>query len=279
MIKMATYQLNCTEKLNDDYVLFLKSSKSNDYQILTNINDNSFFFTQEKMTEIESNISNLKCIDYCNFDSGGHIKIYEINNSNEDFKNIKLNIVNMNMNIKNLCEFCFEHINNCFEKRGNINTEFYYYTLNKFFDSEKHTHNIYRYRKYTSKESKKKLINEIINIAKEVFFRLQKYCYSERIFQNAMELEFRNRGIFYETEAICNVEYKGCNIGFDRCDLIVEKCIIVELKSISKTFFKESDKEVMQLRRYLRDMKLSDGIVINFPIQYENDGIVKYVIS
>ena len=83
--------------------------------------------------------------------------------------------------------------------------------------------------------------------------------------------------IFYETEKIYTVKYKGVDIGFNRCDLIVEKCIVVELKAVSKVLFKETDKEVVQLKRYLKDLELENGVVINFPPASCSDDISYYI--
>lgn len=104
-------------------------------------------------------------------------------------------------------------------------------------------------------------------LAKEVFALLGP-GHSERIYQNAMLAELRNNGIHYDTEVLYPVAYKNYSVGFFRCDIIIEMGgtkMILELKSVSKPYFKSSDPEYVQLQKYLRTTGIAHGMLINFP--------------
>lgn len=79
-----------------------------------------------------------------------------------------------------------------------------------------------------------------------------------------------------ESEVIVPIYYKGYNCGNSRCDIILNDSIILELKSLSKSTFMQTDSEVKQLNNYLNDCKLTCGLLINFS---RNDGVILYYIN
>jgi GxxExxY protein len=103
-------------------------------------------------------------------------------------------------------------------------------------------------------------MEQIKNFAIEVFSTLGA-GFSERIYHNAMEIQFRKHGISYETEKVINVMFDGYSCGVVRADLIVDKSIVVELKQVSK--IKQEHKT--QCEMYMNLLGLKNGIVINFP--------------
>ena len=57
----------------------------------------------------------------------------------------------------------------------------------------------------------------------------------ERVYQDALELEFQERGIPYEREKNIQVMYKGKTLGEPyRADFVCYDKIIVELKAVEK---------------------------------------------
>jgi len=84
--------------------------------------------------------------------------------------------------------------------------------------------------------------------------------YSEKIYEEAVAKEFRNRKIRYERQKLIEVNYKGEKIGEYRLDMVVDKKIILELKAISElnNIFKS------QLLSYLKATGLKLGIVVKF---------------
>ena len=82
----------------------------------------------------------------------------------------------------------------------------------------------------------------------------------ESIYENAVSLELKNRGINFEKQKEIKVYYDGQEIGLHRLDLVVENEIIVELKTI-KEF---EDIHLAQLMSYLKAANLKIGLLLNF---------------
>ena len=105
-----------------------------------------------------------------------------------------------------------------------------------------------------------KLIDEVKSCAIEVYKALGA-GYDEKIYQEAMAVEFRRRKIPYEVERDVEVFYKGDKVGIHRLDFIVMEKLVVELKSATRT----SKSHIAQTASYLRTLKMSKGLLINFP--------------
>ena len=103
-------------------------------------------------------------------------------------------------------------------------------------------------------------MNEIRKIAVHVFAKLGP-GYSERVYQNAMEVGLRIAHIPYERERTVNIYYNECVVGTIRADLIVGSDIVVELKSTKSL----NSNHRIQLSRYLSDLNCQHGLLINFP--------------
>jgi len=56
------------------------------------------------------------------------------------------------------------------------------------------------------------------------------YGFLEKVYQRAMQVELRSRGLRVTTEAEIRVNYKGVEVGVFRADLWVEDRVIVEIK-------------------------------------------------
>lgn len=89
--------------------------------------------------------------------------------------------------------------------------------------------------------------------------------FSEHIYQQAMSVEFNERGIKYSIEPQILIYYKDVNIGFNRGDFIIsfnDKKYIIELKALIGN---PSEIDKLQLKNYLKWTKISTGFLINFP--------------
>jgi len=104
------------------------------------------------------------------------------------------------------------------------------------------------------------LIKEIKNAATEIYKELGA-GYNEEIYEEAIAVELRQRKIAYEVERNTEIFYKGNKVGIHRLDFILEEKLVVELKaqvSITKS-------HIGQTRAYLKTLKLTEGLMINFP--------------
>ncbi|HUY92392.1 MAG TPA: GxxExxY protein [Pirellulales bacterium] len=73
------------------------------------------------------------------------------------------------------------------------------------------------------------ITEEIIGAAFEVYNVLG-YGFLEKVYQRAMQVELRARGLTAEIEAEIRVNYKGVEVGFYKADLWVNGLVLVELK-------------------------------------------------
>ncbi len=112
--------------------------------------------------------------------------------------------------------------------------------------------------------------NEEKVVYKELSFKIIEACfevhnilgpgYSEKIYEEALSKELRNRDIGYERQKLVEVYYKGEKIGEYRLDLVVENKIILELKAVSEL----SNIFEAQLLSYLKAAGMKLGILVNF---------------
>jgi GxxExxY protein len=58
--------------------------------------------------------------------------------------------------------------------------------------------------------------------------------FPEIIYQRALEVELKNRGIAFKAEQELPVYYEGVLLGKRRLDLLVEDKVLVELKAVSE---------------------------------------------
>src|SRR3982750_1410795 len=75
----------------------------------------------------------------------------------------------------------------------------------------------------------KDITEQIIGAAFEVY-RLLGYGFLEKVYQRAMQVELRLRGLKAEIESRIKVHYKDCIVGDYCADLFVNDVVIVELK-------------------------------------------------
>lgn len=83
----------------------------------------------------------------------------------------------------------------------------------------------------------------------------------ERVYQDALEIEFQERGIPYEREKEIRIMYKGRPLGDPyRADFVCYGKIIVELKAVNET----TGVHRAQILNYLKATKMKLGILANF---------------
>lgn len=90
--------------------------------------------------------------------------------------------------------------------------------------------------------------------------------YKENIYQFALYVELNLCGYLVQTEVMIPVYYKGVYIGFERADIVLYDKMgnieyILELKSQNSRL---ASKEIMQLRKYLKNTGCKSGLLVNF---------------
>ena len=98
--------------------------------------------------------------------------------------------------------------------------------------------------------------------------------YRENIYQFALYIELNLNGYLVQTEVMIPIYYKGVYVGFERADIVIYNQegkiqYILELKSQNSRL---ASKEIMQLRKYLKNTGCEMGILVKF---YESLEIIK----
>ena len=112
------------------------------------------------------------------------------------------------------------------------------------------------------KEESYAIRGAIIEVSKELG------CgYLERVYQDALEVEFRLRNIPYEREKTIQITYKGKPLGEPyRADFVCYGKIIVELKAVEEL----TSKHRAQVLNYLNATKMKLGMLVNFGEEFTN---------
>lgn len=103
------------------------------------------------------------------------------------------------------------------------------------------------------------LTGRIIGAAYAVFHALG-HGSLESVYENAMVVELRSRGIRVEKQQDIKVYYNGHAVGDFTADLFVEDAVIVELKAV-RTFHESHE---VQLVNYLKATGINVGLLLNF---------------
>lgn len=105
----------------------------------------------------------------------------------------------------------------------------------------------------------KELTDKLIKAYYDVY-NILGYGFLEKVYQNAMFLELKERGFYVEAQKQIKVHFKGLYVGEYYADLIINNKIIVELKA-SEYLVKEHE---AQLINYLRATNIEVGLLFNF---------------
>jgi len=97
----------------------------------------------------------------------------------------------------------------------------------------------------------------------------------ERVYEEALCIEFDLRKIPFTRQSGVDISYKGRPVGQGKLDLLVGDRLIVELKAVEKLAPIHS----AQMISYLRMTKRNLGLLINFNVPMVKDGIKRIVLS
>jgi GxxExxY protein len=110
-------------------------------------------------------------------------------------------------------------------------------------------------------EALDRLAHAVIGAAIEVH-RVLGPGYLESVYQEAMEVELRLRGIAFERQVVFAVDYKGTRVGEGRIDRLVQERLVVELKTADALV----SIHTAQALSYLRALDLSIALLINLKV-------------
>ena len=105
----------------------------------------------------------------------------------------------------------------------------------------------------------KDITEEIISAYYYVYNELG-YGFLEKVYENAMLIELKNRGFKVESQKIIKVHFKDSIVGEYFADIIVEDKIILELKSCEAL----APEHEVQLFNYLKATDIEVGLQFNF---------------
>ncbi len=108
------------------------------------------------------------------------------------------------------------------------------------------------------------ITEEIIGGFYEVYRNLG-YGFLEKVYENALKIEFDRLGLKYTNQCPIKVAYKGNIIGDYVADFIIEDKIIVEIKATKGL----SSVDEVQLVNYLAATSIDVGLLFNFGISPE----------
>lgn len=105
----------------------------------------------------------------------------------------------------------------------------------------------------------KDLTDIILKTFYEVYNELG-YGFLENVYQNALLIELRNKGLHVVPQKRIKVYYKGDEVGDYYADLIVEEKVVLELKAVE--YIVEQFEN--QILNYLRGTDCEVGLLLNF---------------
>jgi len=82
----------------------------------------------------------------------------------------------------------------------------------------------------------------------------------EAVYENALCVELRREGIYFEQQKPVNVIYREVVVGFYVVDLVVENQLIIELKALSQL----NRQHEAQVMNYLKATGISVALLLNF---------------
>lgn len=96
----------------------------------------------------------------------------------------------------------------------------------------------------------------------------------ESIYEKALAIELRERGVVVQRQVAIDVSYKGQPLGLGfRADLVVSDLVLIELKSVERI----TAAHRKQIQSYLSLMDLKLGYLLNFGAPLMRKGITRCV--
>ena len=86
------------------------------------------------------------------------------------------------------------------------------------------------------------------------------YGFLEKVYENALMIEFKKQSIPAISQSPVRVLYEGCIIGEYFADIVVDNKVLVEIKA-TKYLVKENE---AQLLNYLKATDIEVGLLLNF---------------
>lgn len=118
------------------------------------------------------------------------------------------------------------------------------------------------------------LVERVIGAAIEVHRALGP-GYLEKVYEEALAVEFRLQEIPFERQYPVSVIYKGHPCGEGKLDFLVGGVLVVELKTVEQ--FAEIHRA--QVISYLKVTGLDLGLLINFHVPILKDGVKRVIRS
>ncbi len=103
------------------------------------------------------------------------------------------------------------------------------------------------------------LSEEIIGAFFKVYNTLG-YGFAEKVYENALAIELRKRGLKVQPQRGIVVYYEGEVIGEYVADMIVDELILLELKAVRQPL----EEHEAQLLNYLKATMIEVGLLLNF---------------
>jgi len=97
----------------------------------------------------------------------------------------------------------------------------------------------------------------------------------ESVYEEALCRELELRGMRYERQKGITVNYKGFEIKSQRVDLLVEECLVIEIKAVKEI----EDVFIAQVLTYLKILKLTLGLILNFNKPLLKNGIRRVILT
>jgi GxxExxY protein len=82
----------------------------------------------------------------------------------------------------------------------------------------------------------------------------------EKVYENALIVELRKRGLKADAQAPIKIRYKGEQVGEYFADILVEEIVIIELKVVEQL----QKIHEAQLLNYLKATGIKIGLLVNF---------------
>lgn len=118
------------------------------------------------------------------------------------------------------------------------------------------------------------LAREVIGAAIEVH-KILGPGFLESVYEEALCVELKLRGIPFKRQLIVGVEYKGQVVGEGRMDILARDALIIELKTVENL----APIHVAQTLSYLKATGHSLALLINFNVPVLKDGIKRVVLT
>jgi len=111
------------------------------------------------------------------------------------------------------------------------------------------------YQDFKHKELTEKIIKTFYRVYNELG-----YGFLEKVYENAMMIEFRKEGIACVSQSPIKVFYGGEVIGEYYADILVDSKVIVEIKAAKRL----TEENEAQLLNYLKATDIEVGLLLNF---------------